>query len=130
MAVNSAIMLISPSNRTLLLKNAYGKLGWSTPGGGIDKGETPYMAAIRELFEETSILLSTADIEDIKSFVYINTKIFVVTLLVNARDLEIELSHEHSKFAWVKLDDLSLYDLEKYCKNSFIQAFTLGLIGY
>jgi putative (di)nucleoside polyphosphate hydrolase len=28
---------------------------WQMPQGGIDKGEAPYPAAIRELFEETSI---------------------------------------------------------------------------
>lgn len=130
MAVNSAIILISPSNRTLLLKNTYGKLGWSTPGGGIDEGETAFMAATRELFEETTITLSMADIEDIRSFVYVETEIFVISLLVDEKDLNIELSQEHSRFAWVKLDDLLLYDLEKYSKNSFIQALTLGLIGY
>jgi 8-oxo-dGTP pyrophosphatase MutT (NUDIX family) len=31
---------------------------WITPGGGIDPGETPIEAAVRELFEETGIQVS------------------------------------------------------------------------
>lgn len=30
---------------------------WITPGGGIDEGETPEQAAVRELYEETGLVL-------------------------------------------------------------------------
>ena len=32
---------------------------WITPGGGIDQGETPAHAAVRELYEETGIRVSS-----------------------------------------------------------------------
>ena len=37
---------------------------WITPGGGIDAGETEKQAAVRELFEETGILLTENDLAD------------------------------------------------------------------
>ena len=36
---------------------------WITPGGGIDEGETPEQAAIRELFEETGIQIDIETLE-------------------------------------------------------------------
>jgi 8-oxo-dGTP pyrophosphatase MutT (NUDIX family) len=38
---------------------------WLTPGGGIDAGETIEKAAIRELFEETGMSVTAADLGDL-----------------------------------------------------------------
>lgn len=37
---------------------------WITPGGGIDSGETPRQAAVRELFEETGLKISGEQLGD------------------------------------------------------------------
>jgi 8-oxo-dGTP pyrophosphatase MutT (NUDIX family) len=61
------VLLIDPEKRVFLLKTHFDpEVGleprWITPGGGIDAGETPVQAAVRELFEETGIRVTEADL--------------------------------------------------------------------
>jgi 8-oxo-dGTP pyrophosphatase MutT (NUDIX family) len=54
------VLLLDPQKRVFLLKTHFDpEVGleprWITPGGGIDPGETPRQAAVRELLEETGL---------------------------------------------------------------------------
>lgn len=50
----AAYALIIEGDRILLAHwNERGRSGWTLPGGGIDPGEDPAAAAVREIFEET-----------------------------------------------------------------------------
>ena len=61
------IMLIDELDRIFLLKTHFDpEVGlpprWLTPGGGIDLGETTLEAAVRELFEETGLVVDPDDL--------------------------------------------------------------------
>jgi 8-oxo-dGTP diphosphatase len=47
----------------------YGRSGWTLPGGGIDPGEDPADAAVREIFEETGYTAELDGLLGVSSFV-------------------------------------------------------------
>ena len=61
------VLLMAPDGRTLLVRGHDGdeptRSWWFTVGGGIDPGETSREAAVREVREETGIVLSPDQLE-------------------------------------------------------------------
>jgi ADP-ribose pyrophosphatase YjhB (NUDIX family) len=55
------VLLLNDQNEALLVRNWLGHQRWTLPGGGIRRPETPREAAIREVEEETGIVLSSLD---------------------------------------------------------------------
>ena len=50
-----ATTIFDDQGRILLFKHTYRKFEWGIPAGGLEYGEQPEKAIIREFFEETSM---------------------------------------------------------------------------
>ncbi len=59
--VASKVIVKSDKGNILLVQPTY-KPGWQFPGGGVDAGESPEEAAVRELREELGVELSGQDL--------------------------------------------------------------------
>lgn len=46
------VLAFDHAGRVLMIRHSYGSGNWMLPGGGIDRGEDPLAAAVRELREE------------------------------------------------------------------------------
>lgn len=61
--VAARVVLLDPDGASLLIRShdpdvVDGPTWWHVPGGGLDPGETPQQAAIREIYEETGLRLA------------------------------------------------------------------------
>lgn len=65
------IVVIAQGSRVLLQKEyryATGMFSWEIPGGGIDSGESPEEAAVRELREEAGLVVAVDALRSLGSF--------------------------------------------------------------
>ena len=98
-----------PENHSILLvKHTYAD-EWALPGGGVEAGESIFVALRRELREEAGVFCESATILDVYHNVSLSKRDHVISFLVEA--WRMELSHtppklEISKTAWFTLDDL------------------------
>lgn len=56
LTVGVRVLILNENDEVLLVRHSYVN-GWYLPGGGVDHGETIFDAALREVVEETSLVL-------------------------------------------------------------------------
>lgn len=56
-AIGSAAAIFDNAGRVLLVRHSYGRLNWELPGGVAEPGETPAQTAVREVGEETGLVV-------------------------------------------------------------------------
>ena len=71
--LSCGVVILNPG-RELLLCHVTGQNHWDLPKGGIDPGETPLEAAVRETREESGVKLAPDALLDLGRFHYTNKK--------------------------------------------------------
>jgi len=94
-------------NKVLILK---GPDNWELPGGHLHKGEDPMSGLKREVEEETSLSLKSA--EEVSK--HGRRTIFKATL----PDGEIGLSSEHTEFKFISAKEVEEYSLKNIYKDA------------
>ena len=100
----SGILPVREDGRMLLLQRPTGT--WDPPAGRLSTGEGFEDGAVRELYEETGLLVAPRRI--LATWVGeapSGRLLAAVTYTARTRDVEVSLSHEHLGYKWVTLDE-------------------------
>ncbi len=112
MPIAGSDMVVISGKKVLLLKRNINPLKgyWDIPGGHIRLGETPKQAAIRELDEETGIVISQDYLAGEKVFTYFHPsrQDITITYAVRIEKADIVLNDEHSEYKWFLLNKLPM----------------------
>lgn len=111
---NAVAVIVNGDNKILLLKRSdYPKQWmpkkWSLVGGGIEKGETPEEAIVREIKEEIKLEIN----EFVESFTIQRHADSVETIFACRYDgdpTDIKLNDEHSNYGWYDVSEMEYLD--------------------
>ena len=107
--VNQHALLKNSAGKILILKDEDEAL-WMLPGGHVDDDTSSKDALLREIMEETGI--SNALVEEVVyTAISDSGKTFLLTYRMSVPgEPEIVISHEHTDYAWVNMDNVDEYE--------------------
>lgn len=90
-------------------KNGYNT--WSMPGGHLDVGETPQDTAVREVLEETGLVVANPQFIGYTNDIFPQARKHYLTLWIvteyTSGDPKITTTHEMDSFEWVDFAELA-----------------------
>lgn len=117
MTIVAKVFILNEDGLILTLRRSaddnHRPLTWDLPGGGVDFGENPSDAVVREAKEEAGLIIQSPTIFFVGSK---NEEKYVVELLYYTQydGSEIKLSSEHDQIAWVTKAGFLKLDVPRY----------------
>jgi 8-oxo-dGTP diphosphatase len=103
--------IITDGNRVLMVRRRVkeGELSWQFPAGGIEPGETPEEAAVRETVEETGLVVHAAKVLGERVHPKTGRAMTYVACEVLQGEAKVADADELDAVAWVTLDEIPEY---------------------
>ena len=101
-----------------------GRGKWTIPGGLVELGESSEQAVIREVKEETNLLVQEPELVDVvNNIIFDEEKVkyhyVVVDYFVKVKGGKLDAANDAVELRWVLLDDVENYDLTKGFRGFF-----------
>jgi 8-oxo-dGTP pyrophosphatase MutT (NUDIX family) len=124
------IVVINPAGEALILRRSktHPTLAFhkDLPGGMVDVGENTLGAAVRELLEETGIVVNPEDVEHVYAgehqdvFTVIHRTLYKIHL---QEHVDVTISWEHDQYSWQPIETLATFE-------DYAQEFYKIALGY
>lgn len=103
--------IITASNRVLMVRRRVkeGELSWQFPAGGIEPGETPEEAAVRETLEETGLKVEASSLIGQRIHPKTGREMSYTACRVIDGEAHVADADELDAVAWVTLDEIPQY---------------------
>ena len=113
--LSAKVVIHDENGRCLLLKRSMHSKGnpgkWDFPGGKIDAGESLDQGLLREIREETGLVVSLGHLLGAAESESPTARVVYVILEGRLASGAIHLSGEHDDYVWVEPKDLAVMDL-------------------
>lgn len=86
MKVSAFAAIFNQQKQMLCVKRNYGSRTWTTPGGGVESGESPIQAVEREVYEETGYSIETGHLIGVYSAPFMDDYVFLFTAKVVGKE--------------------------------------------
>ena len=124
-----AVMVCSGKILLERRKNEPGKGKWSIPGGLVELGEQTEQTAIREVREETNLIVEKPELIDVVDNVELdeNGKVkyhfVIIDYFMRLKGGTPKASSDAAELRWVRLDDVESYALTRTFREFFIKNY-------
>lgn len=113
--LSGKVVIRDEDDRCLLLKRSMSSKGnagkWDLPGGKLEKGENFDEGLLREVAEETSLVIDLEHVAGIAESEMSTKKIVYLILEGRIKSGKVQLSSEHDDYMWIERHKLPMVEL-------------------